>query len=177
MGGYFLRVAEALALRVLLDRWGHPDHVDVVHEVEGDGMNATERKLWKRLKDWLPGTVDRVENVATPGFPDVSGTCERGDYWVELKVVKTKPMSANRVVDLLEPSQNVWMVRRLKARMPEKLPWNVFVAVGYDKGISLFKAYLLTDRDVKVSFRLVADSKDLGAPRFIGDELLKDLVY
>lgn len=70
-----------------------------------------EQAFWANLnkEKRLPGIADRVENVATPGFFDVSGTYRGHDYWVELKAPATVSFD---VAELLETSQKTWSVRR-----------------------------------------------------------------
>ena len=139
-------------------------------------MNKTEKNLWNRIKNYLPGVAERVENVVSPGFPDVSGTCPRGDYWIELKVTKRPPITT-RVADLLEDSQNVWMVKRLRNRFPQKSAKNIFVLVGHGLGTALYKVYLTLETDVRVQTRLVADTQDLSNPSFIGGALFEELRF
>jgi hypothetical protein len=71
-----------------------------------------EQKLWKLVSKYLLGAVDRVENVASPGFADVSGTYQGLGYWIELKAPKTKSYD---LLELLEPSQRAWHVQRARA--------------------------------------------------------------
>jgi hypothetical protein len=79
-------------------------------------VRLTERNLWNRIKGYLPGVVDRVENVAHPGFTDISGACG-SDYWVELKVTTNKSneliISTMSLMIMLQPSQVVWIRKRL----------------------------------------------------------------
>jgi hypothetical protein len=55
-------------------------------------VTQLERDLWKLVKPHLPGEVERVENLVSSGTPDVSGAFVDRDYWVELKVCRTKKL-------------------------------------------------------------------------------------
>lgn len=72
-------------------------------------MTRYEKDLWRLVKDRLPGTVERIENLVGAGVPDVSGTCGH-DYWVELKVCRTK--EPKKPLDICEPLQIRWHQRR-----------------------------------------------------------------
>jgi len=102
-----------------------------------------ETALWQLLKDKngrekrLPGTTERIENVAGAGTPDVSGAYGGRDYWLELKVCKTKKLKEPR--DLLTPSQRSWQARRV----PEGT--HLFLIVRHENKIYLYKAENATD--------------------------------
>lgn len=55
-------------------------------------MTTLERDLWKLIKEHLLGEYERVENLVSAGTPDVSGAFAGRDYWVELKVCRTKKL-------------------------------------------------------------------------------------
>ena len=65
-----------------------------------------ESKLWKALRD---GITDihwvRIESWSSVGVPDVNGCAEFGEFWIELKIIKSK-----RVV--LSPHQIAWHITR-----------------------------------------------------------------
>ena len=68
-----------------------------------------EKDLWRLVKDRLPGEAERIENLVGAGVPDVSGVCGY-DYWVELKVCRTKLPRVPTVI--CEPLQVQWHKRR-----------------------------------------------------------------
>jgi len=93
-------------------------------------MNRTEKLLWNRVKDILPGVVARVENGATPGYPDVHGIYNGRDYWVELKVVGSKfreHIPNEFLLKLFQESQVVWALKRIKYAEYKRL----FLLVGF----------------------------------------------
>jgi hypothetical protein len=75
-------------------------------------VNRDEKGLWQLVKPHLPGTAERIENVVGAGIPDVSGAAAGCDYWVELKVCRTKrPKTPD---EICEPLQVQWHKRRQK---------------------------------------------------------------
>ncbi len=99
----------------------------------------SEKTLYNKVKRYLPGTVSRVENLCDPGMPDVSGSCEKGDYWVELKA----PGLAHPASDptyLLNEHQLPWTRRRLRFGA------RVFMLVQNKRSITLFKAGLIKNK-------------------------------
>ena len=72
-------------------------------------MKKREVAFWNLVKSHLPGDVERVENMAGTGTPDVDAAWFR-DYGVELKAQPDKEDAD--IEKLLEPSQRVWMRRR-----------------------------------------------------------------
>ena len=126
-------------------------------------MNRTERLLWQRVKGLYPGVAARVENGACPGYPDTHGVFLGRDYWVELKVVRTKvPILSNEcLLRLLQESQVVWALKRIRYAGYGRL----FLLVG-------FKDYLVLRRVTIVNglwvFEPVAASPD---PATVFDKL------
>lgn len=94
----------------------------------------SEKTLWNKVKKWLPGVAERVENLCDPGTPDVHGVCEGGEYWVELKAPGTllEPPDAG---ELLNPRQRAWFLRRLPLRPC------LFMLVEFKKDIRLYCAF------------------------------------
>lgn len=69
-------------------------------------MNA-ETKFYNKIKDHLPGHVQRIESSSGSGVPDVNGCCNgQGEYWLELKIV----LEHRGVV--LRKEQYAWGMRR-----------------------------------------------------------------
>ncbi len=100
-------------------------------------MNTLERDLWKLVKEHLPGEVERVENIVSRGTPDVSGAC-RMDYWVELKVCRTKKLQD--IDKLCSALQMRW--HHLRACQGSR----VFVLVRHGKALVLYYVQLHADR-------------------------------
>lgn len=88
-----------------------------------------ETQLYAVIRKYLPGVVDRVENGAGDGMPDVNGCCQGEDYWVELKIGET-----DEPLKLLRPSQSAWMYRRLLAGAS-----NIFILVRGKQKLCLYK--------------------------------------
>lgn len=66
-----------------------------------------ETAVWRLVKQNLPGHLQRIENMASPGAPDVNA-CWRGhETWIELKVAK-----GNYVY--FRDAQIAWFARRIK---------------------------------------------------------------
>lgn len=105
-------------------------------------MNRTEKLLWDRTKSLFPGVISRVENGATPGYPDVHGIYNGSDYWVELKVTKTK-FSSNIVnayfLKLFQESQVVWALKRIKYARYRRL----FLLVGFKSYMALYRVEII----------------------------------
>ena len=47
-----------------------------------------EASLWVLIRSKLPGHVQRIENLVTPGAPDVNACYQGRETWIELKVAK-----------------------------------------------------------------------------------------
>jgi len=88
-------------------------------------MNTLEKDLWRLIKDHLPGEVERIENLVGGGMPDVNGT-DGLDYWVELKVCRTK--TKKTPAELCEPLQLRWHAARATVGA------NVFVLIRHKDG-------------------------------------------
>lgn len=67
-----------------------------------------EQKFWQQVKEHLPGHVTRIENAAGNGMPDVNVGFNGRDYWIELKIAKS------RDTVLIRKEQRVWMMYHLK---------------------------------------------------------------
>lgn len=64
-----------------------------------------ETAFYNKIKDHLPGHVQRIESSSGSGIPDVNG-CHSGiEYWIELKV------DVKRLI-LLRKEQYAWGMRR-----------------------------------------------------------------
>lgn len=96
----------------------------------------SEKKLWNRVRKYLPGIAERVENILDKGTPDVHGECHAGGYWVELKAPLTVSEPEDPA-DLLDPFQRAWFVRRLRygARL--------FVIAQFKRHVAFYKASLV----------------------------------
>jgi hypothetical protein len=99
-----------------------------------------ERALWNRIEKIFPGITDRIENLATVGVPDVTGTCSKGDYWVESKVL-TKPAEIFPFDlvgcirgDTLRPSQYSWAYKRTHSGNSR-----IFIAAEYCGRVTIYK--------------------------------------
>lgn len=70
-------------------------------------MLKNESALWATLKKHTENYVfwTRIENLATPGIPDLHGVCRGQEAFVELKLAK------NTLHISFEPSQLVWFAR------------------------------------------------------------------
>ncbi|MEE8607485.1 MAG: hypothetical protein V3S55_07775 [Nitrospiraceae bacterium] len=67
------------------------------------------RKLRPLMREAAPGiVVERIESWSTPGFPDVSGTWEGVDFWLELKIIRGLQVK-------FQPGQVPWLRRRWRA--------------------------------------------------------------
>ncbi len=77
-----------------------------------------ESAVWRSLKKKLPpGHVQRVENPANPGTPDVNAFIQGVEFWAELKQVPSAPKLENTPVftGCLKPQQALWHVLRQRA--------------------------------------------------------------
>jgi len=92
-------------------------------------MKKPEQKFWNLIKDHLPGSLDRIENIVESGMPDVSACYKGNDYWVELKICQKKLCDVKK---LHEPSQLSWHTRRVNAGSL------IFVIVKHKKEIKIY---------------------------------------
>ncbi len=95
-------------------------------------MNLTEKKFWSKLRKEMPGVVDRIENCVGVGMPDVNGTYNGQDYWVELKCCSNTSKERD-VYSFFEKTQPVWMKERL---LQNAL---IFTIVEYPKKIFCYR--------------------------------------
>jgi hypothetical protein len=66
-----------------------------------------EAALWKLVRSNLPGHLQRIENLASPGAPDLNACYEGREAWIELKVAK-----GNYV--FFRDAQIAWFAKRIK---------------------------------------------------------------
>lgn len=103
-------------------------------------MIASETSLWRWLRDSLKGMsrrildMNRVENAAGSGMPDVEGVYRASQFWLELKVA-ARPKKAETPIDVkhLRPKQVeflhnrwlaggcAWILLRVDARSDKAL--------------------------------------------------------
>jgi hypothetical protein len=123
-------------------------------------MKHPERALWSRIEKVFPGITDRIENLATVGVPDVTGTCDRGDYWVESKVLTKSavevPFEAVGFIrgDVLRPSQYSWAFRRTHSGHS-----TIFIAAEYEGLTTIYKILLMSTGNITV--RIVSQFRQL----------------
>ena len=67
--------------------------------------------MWQSLKKATPMGVEwtRLEARVGTGMPDINGVTSVGEFWIELKVCKTKKFKTE---GLWRPSQISWQYRR-----------------------------------------------------------------
>lgn len=65
-----------------------------------------EAQLWVLIRSKLPGHLQRIENLVSPGAPDLNGCYQGVEVWVELKVAKGKWIHFRN-------SQLAWFAKRL----------------------------------------------------------------
>lgn len=104
---------------------------------------ARESALWKRLRDAgvaLRQTghlvdLQRLENAAGVGHPDVEGCIDGGQVWIELKS-ELRPV---RVTTAIHPkkreSQNIW--HRVRSEAGCRINW-ILLQVGEAHGARLY---------------------------------------
>lgn len=139
-------------------------------------MNRTEKALWKRTRRCFPGIVERMENYANPGYPDVQGHCIGRCYWVELKVTtEKKARCMESVTNLLRPSQKVWLIQHMQHGAIS------FILVGFKKGILLYKVAPYTSwasiKQIKI-FKMLEINSTLSPKKvlYFKDTLRKEIV-
>lgn len=99
----------------------------------------SEKTFYNKIKKYLPGTVSRVENLCDPGMPDINGSCQNGDYWIELK----SPGLVHPVINpenLLRPDQAAWTTKRIKHGA------KVFLAIQYTHSFTILYATLVENK-------------------------------
>lgn len=77
--------------------------------------------MWRSIKKATESTVTwtRLEARVGAGMPDINGAIKEGEFWVELKVCKTKKYST---AGLWRPLQVAWQMTRA-VKFPNV--WNV----------------------------------------------------
>lgn len=90
-----------------------------------------EQLLWQLVKPFIPGHVERVENAASVGTPDVHFCFNGHASWLELKVAKKRGQEPK---DMLDPEQKVWHVKHTGER------GRVLVLVRDDMKLTLYRA-------------------------------------
>lgn len=103
-------------------------------------MIASETSLWRWLRDGCRGMsrlildMNRIENAASSGMPDVEGVYRAAQFWLELKVAP-RPKKAETPIDVkhLRPKQveflhnrwlaggSAWILLRVDARSDKAL--------------------------------------------------------
>lgn len=95
-------------------------------------MSRPEVQFWDLIKKHVPGDVERIENLVSEGTPDVSGSWNGKDYWIELKVAKNKRKEIPPE-KLCRQSQLVWHAKRVRQGAI------IFLIVKYPNNIKLYK--------------------------------------
>lgn len=90
-----------------------------------------EQALWALVRPYIPGHVERVENVANTGTPDVVFCFQGVTTWIELKVAAK---TDDKMEDLLRPEQKVWHLKHVTNR------GNVFVLFRVGAQLTLYRA-------------------------------------
>lgn len=90
-------------------------------------MNTPERDFYNYIRPHIPGHVQRVENSAGSGMPDVNVGYEGGEVWVELKATEL-----NRV--LLRKEQYAWSMRRYRAAGSR-----IYVVTGFEDMVGVWQ--------------------------------------
>lgn len=104
---------------------------------------ARESELWKRCKTGVKALawqghktdVQRVENAATSGHPDVEGCIDGRQLWVELKSCERPVRADTPIRPKKRPSQDIWHMTRTRAGC--RIHW-VLIQVGEDKNAKLY---------------------------------------
>ena len=98
----------------------------------------SEKRLYNRIKKYLPGAVSRVENLCDPGMPDTNGSCKQGDYWIEFKDADCVHPVINQD-KLLDQKQRAWTVKRVRYGA------TVLLAVQYKQCFTISRARLFSE--------------------------------
>ena len=105
-----------------------------------------ESAFSRALKPHLPGDVSRIESGSTEcGIPDINGSSEGVDYWVENKVCDNK-RDIRMVTSLLRPEQKVWHLARAKQGA------RIFVCVKYSFGVDLYWVLEPIEKNATVAY-------------------------
>lgn len=104
---------------------------------------AREAALWQRCRTgikalaWQGHKIDvqRVENSAVSGHPDVEGCIDGGQLWVELKSCERPVRESTPIRPKCRPSQSIWHNKRTSAG--SRIHW-VLIQVGEDRGGILY---------------------------------------
>lgn len=107
----------------------------------------SEKKLWQRIKKYLPGKAERVENILEPGMPDIYGDCKEGAYWIEMKAPLT--VECKDPGKLLRPAQRAWIVTHLHSDGAA-----IFMCIECKRKILLFHASIVCN---ELYFILIAE--------------------
>lgn len=104
---------------------------------------ARESQLWQRCK--AGGKIirqqghkldmQRIENSATSGHPDVEGCLDGGQFWIELKSCLRPARADTPIRPKKRQSQEIWHEERTRAGC--RINW-ILIQVGEDKAGKLY---------------------------------------
>lgn len=94
------------------------------------------RKSRLLFKDRLH--ITRLENTVGSGTPDVEGSIDGAQFWVELKTAARPARSTTKVAVKIQPSQPIWISKRLKSGFT-----NIYVLLQVGSGLKDTKRYLI----------------------------------
>lgn len=104
---------------------------------------ARESELWKRCKTGIVTLrkhghkvdLQRVENCAVSGHPDVEGCVDGGQTWIELKSCLRPVRPDTPIRPKKRQSQEIWHETRTRAGC--RINW-ILIQVGEDKSAKLY---------------------------------------
>lgn len=110
---------------------------------------ARESELWQRCRTGVKTLalqrhridVQRVENAATSGHPDVEGCVDGSQIWIELKSCDRPVRPGTPIRPKKRPSQDIWHMTRTRAGGRQH--W-ILIQVGEDNNGRL---YLIPGKD------------------------------
>lgn len=117
---------------------------------------ARESSLWQRCRTavkalaWQGHHVDlqRIENAATSGHPDVEGVIDGSQLWIELKSCMRPVKASTPIRPKCRPSQEIWHRKRTEAG--SRIHW-VLIQVGEDRSAKLYLVPGSQYNDVKAA--------------------------
>lgn len=134
---------------------------------------ARESELWRRLKGGVKelgpsADLQRIENAAGVGHPDVEGCVNGQQIWIELKSEKRPKKSTTPIRFKVRPAQSIWHRQRVRAGFR-----NNFVLCQVGEGAQACW-YLIPGRfyDSIVAPETTLEAMSLCAPRALPSDVL-----
>jgi hypothetical protein len=139
---------------------------------------ALESALWKRCLTGAKAVrhqghkldMQRIENCATSGHPDIEGCLDGGQFWIELKSCMRPVRSDTPIRPKTRISQGIWHEKRAKAGC--RIAW-ILIQVGEANDARLYLVPGNRYDDITVPEQQLAEMSVLSPSATCGDVILR----